>query len=225
MRVSKETLDAFQEKRRQRIIAVAAELFMENGIGGVSIKKISDAVEIPTASINRYFASTADLLTQSVTYLIEDFYRDMRKRYTLLSGENFTAFQEVEFFLESFIYAFEHNRSFLKLTLDFDIYVNSHEVPQEAMVQYFVAMSKFLTMFTEGFAKGETDGTIKSSLLKDDIFFTCFHVMLAVVQKYSYGNTHPSPQGDDFAEMLLLKKMILDFIKPSDCVKELHEKA
>lgn len=220
MRVSKEKLDAFQEERRHRTIAAASKMLVENGISGISVKKISDSVKIPTASIKRYFASTADLVTLSVVYLIEDFYSQVRKRYDELNGEKFNAFQEVEFFIDSFIYAFEYRRNFIKFTLDFDIYIKTQQASQEAMEKYFLAMNNFLTMFSEGFAKGEIDNTVKSDLLKDDVFFTCFHVMLAVVQKFSYGNTQQSPQGDELAELLLLKKMILTYIKAVDNKKE-----
>lgn len=221
--MSKEKLDAFQEERRQRILVVASKMLMERGIGRVSIKKISEAVDIPTASIKRYFASTADLVTLSAVYLIDNFYNEMRKRYADIGGESFTAYQEIEFFLDSFIYAFQHDKDFIKFTLDFDLYIKTQRVPQGTMDRYYASMSKFLIMFSEGFAKGEADGTVKSVLLKDDIFFACFHVMLAVVQKFSYGNTQPSPGGDDFAEIVLLKKMILDYLKPIDFPKENDE--
>lgn len=213
MRVSKEKLDAFQHERRQRIIEVASEMFMDNGIGDFSVQKISNIVKIPTASIKRYFVSTADLVTQSVVYLIENFHTEVRHQYEKLGGENFTAYQEVEFFIDSFIYAFQNYRKFIRFTLDFDIYIKTQAPPEKTMEKYSIAMSKFLCMFSDGFAKGEKDKSIKPGLLKDDIFFTCFHVMLAVVQKFSYGNTQPNPKGDDYAELILLKKMILEYIK------------
>ncbi len=213
MRVSKEKLDAFQQERKQRIIKAASEMFMENGIGDFSVQKLSKIVNLPTASIKRYFASTADIVTQSVVYLIEHFYSEVRLQYDRLGGESFTAYQEVEFFIDSFIYAFQNHRRFIRFTLDFDIYIKTQAPPEETMEKYFIAMSKFLYMFSDGFAKGVRDNSIKPGLLKDDIFFTCFHVMLAVVQKFSYGNTQPSPNGDDFAEIVLLKKMLLEYIK------------
>lgn len=213
MRVSKEKLDAFQQERRLRIIKAASEMFMESGISAFSIQKLSGIVEIPTASIKRYFASTADLVTQSVVALIENFYSEVRCQREKLNGESFTAYEEVAFFIDSFLYAYRNYPKFIRFTLDFDIYVKSQTPPKETMEKYYAAMSKFLMMFSEGFAKGAKDNSIKPGLLKDDIFFTCFHVMLAVVQKFSYGNTQPSPKGDDYAELTLLKKMILEYIK------------
>ncbi len=213
MRVSKEKLDAFQQERRQRIIEAASEMFMESGIGNFSMQKISKVVKVPIASIKRYFVSTADLVTQSVIYLIENFYTEVRLRYDKLGGQNFTAYQEVEFFIDSFIYVFKNHRNFIRFTLDFDIYIKTQAPPEETMEKYYIVMSKFLYMFSHGFAKGVRDQSIKPGLLKDDIFFTCFHVMLAVVQKFSYGNTQPSPKGDDYAELVLLKQMMLEYIK------------
>lgn len=66
------TVGSVADDTRQRILDVAADLFIEQGYAGTSVRDISERLGMTKGSLYYHFASKEDVLNALVTPLIED---------------------------------------------------------------------------------------------------------------------------------------------------------
>ena len=57
MKEHKVVKSGLQQRRKERIVLIAAELFLQNGIEEIKMTDIADAAEIGVASLYRYFGT------------------------------------------------------------------------------------------------------------------------------------------------------------------------
>lgn len=199
-------------ERRAMVVEKITKVYEEEGISQVSIKRISELTGVPTASLNRYFGTIGGVITACIADANRKVFLRTRKVYEAIGGDKFTALQEVEFFFDTFIDLYQHHKGFLRFSMEFSLYVQYHQIPDVSLAEHTAAQKQYADMFASGFNKRLSDGTIRYDVTLETVFYTCFHCMLATVQKFAVGIT-PITKKDSLKELQMLKQMLLDFLK------------
>lgn len=199
-------------ERKVMVVEKITKVYEEEGISNVSIKRISELTGVPTASLNRYFGTIGGVISACIADANRKVFLRTRKVYEEIGGDKFTALQEVEFFLDTFIDLYQHHKGFLRFSMEFSLYVQYHQIPDGSLAEYTATQKQYSDMFANGYNKRINDGTIRSDLTLEIVFYTCFHCMLATVQKFAVGIS-PITKKDSLKELQMLKQMLLDFLK------------
>ena len=198
-------------ERRVRLLEAAFRLMSARSIEAVKLTEIADAAGLGIVTLYRYFKTKPDLVIEIGTKKWREYYAEVEKAYAERGGEGMTAAQELEFFLDSIIELYRSHRDVLKFNRNFDTYVKHEECSAEQMRPYNEAVNMFAKKFHTVYRKAQEDGTLDVGVSEPMLFVNLLYVMLSAAGKYAEGLIYP-PDGDHdmSAELLMLKRMILD---------------
>lgn len=202
MRYSQEYIDEIKEKIPQ----AAFRLFASKGIESVSMQNIADESGCGVASLYRYYGSKLNLVidvgTQKYAYLA----KQVEKRYQNMDGDRFTAYQEIEFYLECYIELFRRNKEMLRFNSNFDQYILHEHPTQEEMAPYYEAVSFFPKFFHSRYAKAFEDHSIRTDIPEEEVYYGIMYTMLTAASKFSYGTVFPGERKLDYTRALEMQK-------------------
>jgi len=202
MKYSQKYLDEIKAK----IPEVAFEMFAEKGIDAVSMQNIADEVKLGFTTMYRYYGKKSALVIEIAAKKWNEYAAVVEARYAQLNGSAFTAKEELEFYLDSYIDLYKNHKALLKFNRNFDIYVLEEKPPVEEMQIYYEAVNFFKRKFHFAFGKAEKDGTIRTDIPEEKVFFGIMYSMLAAAAKYACGIIYPADGTLDHTMELEIQK-------------------
>ena len=198
-------LNALQkEVTRQRILEAGFRLFAEKGIDKVTMTDVAQEAGIGVATVYRYYSTKAALATGISARTWEQFaipvIREAERR-------SMTAAEEFSYFLDSFLDLYRKRKDLLRYNQFFNNYIQHEQSTAEAMQPFNDVMTQVAGRFHVMYEKGRRDGTLRTDVPENEMFFASLHLMLAAVARYAAGLVYDG--GLDIEKELLLQKNML----------------
>ena len=203
----------YLDQIRKEIPQIAFSLFSKNTIETVTMQDIADACPLGVATLYRYYGTKTNLVIDICAGQWTIIFQEMETLYQELGGEEFTARQDLEFYLDSFIRLYQHHKDFLKFYDNFEHYIlHEHPSPEE-LAPYYRAVSIFQKNFCQKYRKTFTDHTLKENLNPDDLYFGIRYAMLPTVTAYAQESILPGRENIDPNNILKIQKTAyLDYL-------------
>ncbi|MBR4984972.1 MAG: TetR/AcrR family transcriptional regulator [Proteobacteria bacterium] len=215
--MSKKTQDAsLMAERREKLLETGFQMFAEHSIEAVKLQDIANKCGIGIATLYRYFGTKPDLVIEIATRLWHKYYSLEEQMFQACNGNDMTAAEELEYFLDCFIDLYKNHKDILRFNRNFDTYVKHEGCTEEQMRPYNEAVSIFANKFHLLFLKAQKDKTLDVSMSEKKFFINLLYIMLSVTGKYAEGLIYPYNYEQDMTEELyMLKHMILNtYVKP-----------
>ena len=201
--------------RKERMLDAGFRLFAQRGIAAVSMQEVAAACELGVATLYRYFNTKLALVIAVGTRQWENFAEESRRLDREVNAEQMTAAEQLEHYLNYYIWLYRDYRDLLRFNQSFNSYVLREQASPEQLAPYLRAIDSFEGMFHALYEKGQRDGTIRTDLSEQKMFATTAHIMLAAVARFAQGLVYSAEdEADRTEELLLLKRMMLrEFVK------------
>ena len=194
--------------RRRKMLKIGFDLFSKNTIESVSMQQIANACGLGIATLYRYFPRKQEFVmavSSACWQNIKEEFAALTEREKILEK----GFDELlDFFLDCFIYLYDHHRDLLCFNYDFNRYVPTVEIEKESMKVHLGVITAFREGFNAVYSKGVTEGRLKSGVTVDGMFSAIVHLMLAAVTRYAVGLVYHANGGEDLRELRMLKNML-----------------
>lgn len=209
MRYSQKYLDEV----RAKIPDVAFKMFAERGIESVSIQNIADEVKLGHTTMYRYYSRKNALVISIAAKKWNEYAKTVEENYNKLGGEKFTAKEEIEFYLDSYIELYKSHKDLLKFNRNFDIYVLEEKPTVKEMQIYYDSVDFFRRKFHAAYTKALTDKTVRTDIPEEKVFFGIMYSMLAAAAKYACGIIYPVNEALDHTfELEMQKQAYMSFM-------------
>ena len=183
------------QKRTEKILHSALDLFCERGIEDTSIKAVAKKAGVGPATIYRYFETKAELaISAGISY----WQRVAHKYAGTLEGEMYlgmTGYDQLQCIFHLFENIFREETLFLKFLQEFDIFVRKYEISQERLGEYEEEILNLKPYVTKALERGLKDKSLSFSYTVDEVYFTIMHMMLSLLQKLAYSGSILSSDG------------------------------
>ena len=141
------------DKRRNRIIEVALDLFAKNGYQDTTLTDIADASRCPRTMLYRYFTDKREIFKYAVTLLTEE----LAAKYADIEEAPGTCLEKLQFVMDYVIESIFSHRVELSVILDYVL--NSHRSgvsPRKAIARQSYGLRSLLhRLIVAGIKRGE----------------------------------------------------------------------
>ena len=168
----------FKDLRTKYVVDVATKLFLERGIGDVTIKDIAVEADIGEATIYRYFSKKTNVVLASALQLKEKVFRGY---FDLSKGK--TGFEKVEIFYYSYLRIFERSPEYFYFINEFDAYMQMQN--EVSLDEYEKQVDTFKSEYLEAYKLGQRDGSIQRIENVEVFYFSTTHALLELCKKLS----------------------------------------
>ena len=169
---------SFKDLRTKYVVDVATKLFLERGIGDVTIKDIAVEADIGEATIYRYFSKKTNIVLASALQLKEKVFRGY---FDLSKGK--TGFEKVEIFYYSYLRIFERSPEYFYFINEFDAYMQMQN--EVSLDEYEKQVDTFKSQYLEAYKLGQRDGSIQRIENIEVFYFSTTHALLELCKKLS----------------------------------------
>lgn len=198
-------------EKREKMLETGFRIFSEQVIEAVSMQDVANACGLGIATLYRYFKTKLSLVIAIGIRQWEDYYKEVEELYAERGGERMSAAEEFEFYLDCYVRLYKEHKDGLRFNRNFVTYVRHEGATAEQMKPYNDAVNVFARKFHTLYAKAERDGTLRTDLPEDKLFFSSMYTMLSVAGKYAEGFVYPDNESHDMTEeLVMLKDMILN---------------
>ena len=207
----KKQLQVEKNARRDEVILIAVQLFLERGIEAVRMTDIAEACGLGVVSLYRYFGTKTALVIEVGIML----WKDVKLLFeeTIEGFGEMTGIDQLKELFTVFLKLYQEHGGFLKFVHDFDAQVLSESVSKEELTGYEETVLSFRPLFQKSFDKGIADGTITKKLDYDTFYFTSTHLLLSSCQKFTVGAVLKNDSERDFSEELsMMIDMIINYL-------------
>ena len=199
------------ETRRNKLMEAGFRLFSERTIEAVTLNEVAEDAHVGIATLYRYFDNKPNLVIAIATQKWIEYSHVVADSYERRGGDNMTAAERLEHFLDSFIDLYRNHRDILVFNRNFDTYVKHEHCTHEQMAPYNDAVTAFAKRFGTIITKAKEDETLEIRTSGRKLFVNLLYIMLSVSGKYAEGLIYPEDYKQDMTEELyMLKQMILD---------------
>jgi len=200
-------------QRRQNIIKIAKDLFLEQGVQTIQMQDVATAADIGIATLFRYFPKKEYLMiaaTNAITY-------EMATDIGQITEQTVTAYEKIEQILEYYIGITKDPQLRLaKYFESFDLYEKIAEESPEQYAEYLSARSKLASILLTVGEQGKQDGSLRS-----DVDLNVF--VMTMVQNFSIftykssltkHDTNLSTLLSSDKQLAMMKDVFLRYIQP-----------
>ena len=194
------------EARQNELLEKGYEIFSAKSIEAISMRDVASAVGCGSASIYRYFGSKPEFVVAVATWIWERTIQANRERRPSRDFEGMTAYEILDFFLESFIELYRDKKDLFRFNQFFNIYMQSETIDPEVMKPYRDIIEGLKTDFYMMYTRAEQDHTVRTDETEEEMFSTILHLMLAAVTRYAIGLVYIPEGGFDAEKELRTQK-------------------
>ncbi|KGR85512.1 TetR/AcrR family transcriptional regulator [Lysinibacillus odysseyi] len=202
-----------KQQRRQHIIQIAKDLFLEQGVQHIQMQDIADTAGVGIATLFRYFPKK-EYLVIAATNAITD---EMASAIGEIVEQTIPAYEKTEKILDYYIEGMKDPQLRLaKFFESFDLYEKIAEEAPDHHAEYFLVRSKLAGILLTLAEQGKQDGSLRKDV-ELDVF------MLTMVQNFAIFSFKSSltAHGSDLSALLsvdkqlvLMKDVFLSYIRP-----------
>jgi len=200
-------------QRRQNIIKIAKDLFLEHGVQNIQMQDVATAANIGIATLFRYFPKKEYLMiaaTNAITY-------EMATDIGQITEQTVTAYEKIEQILEYYMGITKDPQLRLaKYFESFDLYEKIAEESPEQYAEYLSARSKLAGILLTVGEQGKHDGSLRSDVDLDVFVMTMVQNFSIFTYKSSLTkhDTHLSTLLSSDKQLAMMKDVFLRYIQP-----------
>lgn len=183
------------EKRTEKILHAALELFCERGIEDTSVEAVAKKAGVGPATIYRYFDTKAELAISAGSSYWQRVAHKYAKALSEAQYEALSGFCQMQAIFDLFGEIFKNENLFLKFLQEFDIFVRKYQIPQERLAGYEAEILNLKPYVTKALEKGLRDKSLDFPYTVDEVYFTVMHMMLSLLQKFACNGNILSSDG------------------------------
>lgn len=164
-----------KQQRRQNIIQIAKELFLEHGVKTIQMQDVATAADIGIATLFRYFPKKEYLIIAATNAITDEMATDIGK----IIEQTVTAYEKIDQILDYYMEMTNDPQLRLaKFFESFDLYEKIAEESPEQYAEYLSARGRLAGILFTLVEQGQRDGSLRSDV-DLDVF------ILTMVQNYS----------------------------------------
>lgn len=205
---------AKENSRNKKIIDTAFDIFVERKIEPVSMGEIADAAGIGRATLFRCYANKTELVIAVCAAKWKEYLDELDARRPISSIGNIPAIDRFTFTLDSYIGMYQNYKELLLYNDNFNHYVTHEGVESEKLKGFYDSLYSVNTRLDLMYEKAKEDKTFRTDIPKEQFMRATVHTMMAACAYYAGGFIWGSEENRDYtSELLMLKQMILDYVK------------
>ena len=201
-----------KQHRRQSIIDIAKELFLEQGVQTIQMQDVATAANIGIATLFRYFPKKEYLIIATTNAITEEMAKDVGQ----IVEQNCTAYEKIEQILDYYINLTKDPQHRLaKYFESFDLYEKMAEESPEQYIEYLSARNKLADTLLTLAEQGKQDESLKSDIDLDMFIMTMVQNFSIFTFKLSLTKHAPNLSTLLSADnqLLMMKDIFLRYIK------------
>lgn len=202
-----------KQQRRQNIIQIAKELFLEKGVQTIQMQDVADAAGVGIATIFRYFPKKEYLVLATSNSITAEMATDIGQ----IVGQSVSAYEKIEQILDYYISGTKDPQLRLaKFFESFDLYEKIAAESTEQYAEYFFARSKLASILFTLADDGKQDGSLRQDIDLDLFIMTMVQNFSLFTFKSSLATHDPSLSKLLAADkqLELMKDVFLSYIRP-----------
>lgn len=162
-----------QQAKMDYIVAVAADLFLREGIASVTIKDITAKVGVGEATMYRYFSTKQNLVVRAAGQMADKIHAD----YFDLSGAA-TGLDKLQAFYGNFLRIYRERPQYYRFIFEFDA-----TIQPQGLEEYEDTLLPYKQGFWEAYRQGREDGTVRQIDDVDLFYFSTTHALMGLCKK------------------------------------------
>jgi len=201
-----------KQQRRQSIIQIAKDLFLEHGVQTIQMQDVATAGDIGIATLFRYFPKKEYLLIAATNAITEDMANDIGH----IIEQTVTAYEKIDQILEYYMGIIKDPQLRLAKFFDsFDLYEKIAEESPEQYAEYLSVRSRLARILLTIGEQGKIDGSLRSDVDLDVFImtmvqnFSIFAYKSSLTKHDSNLSTLLSPD----KQLTMMKDVFLRYIK------------
>lgn len=202
-----------KQQRRQNIIEIAKNLFLEHGIQTIQMQDVATAADIGIATLFRYFPKKEYLIIAATNAITEEMAKDVGQ----IVQQRMTAYEKINQILDYYMGIMKDPQLRLaKYFESFDLYEKIAEESPEQYEEYLSARNKLARILLTLAEQGKEDCSLRTDVDLDVFIIT-------MVQNFSIFTYKSSLTKHDTnlltflsaeKQLLMIKDVFLRYIKP-----------
>lgn len=200
-------------QRRQNIIEIAKDLFLEHGVQTIQMQDVATAADIGIATLFRYFPKKEYLVIATTNAITDEMATDVGK----IVEQTMTAYEKTEQILNYYIGMTKDPQLRLaKYFESFDLYEKIAEESPEQYAQYLSARNKLARILLTLGEQGKQDGSLRLDVDLDVFIIT----MVQNFSLFTYKSTltkHDTNLSNLLSadkQLAMIKDVFLRYIQP-----------
>lgn len=200
-------------QRRQNIIQIAKDLFLEQGVQNIQMQDVADAAGVGIATIFRYFPKKEYLVIAASNSITNEMATDIGQ----IVEQTIPAFEKIEQILDYYISGTKDPQLRLaKFFESFDLYEKMAAESKEQYAEYLFARSKLATILLALAEQGKKDGSLRTDIDLDVFIITMVQNFSLFTFKSSL-TTHDTNLSTFLSadkQLTMIKDVFLTYIRP-----------
>ncbi|MEK4247795.1 TetR/AcrR family transcriptional regulator [Psychrobacillus sp. FSL K6-2684] len=202
-----------KQQRRQNIIQIAKDLFLEQGVQTVQMQDVATASGIGIATLFRYFPKKEYLMIAATNAITDEMATDIGQ----IIEQSITAYEKIEQILEYYMGIMKDPQLRLAKYFDsFDLYEKTAEESPEQYAEYLSARSNLARVLLTISEQGKQDGSLRPGIDLDVFVMTMVQNFSIFTYKSSLTkhDTNLSTLLSADKQLLMMKDVFLRYIRP-----------
>lgn len=191
-----------KDRNREYVLVKTKEIFLKNGIIGVSMAEIAEQVGFGVASLYRYFGNRESLIIECAVGLWHDRYEKIKMTFDANSERS--GYDQLLVLTQEFSWVIVKDKDFARILNSLDIFFANNVISLDDRKKYDEVMFDIYRLFRLAYEKGIEDTSIKAIDSFELFFFTATQTLLSFSQKMAFrGNVLSEDKSyDDKLKML-----------------------
>lgn len=202
-----------KQQRRQNIIQIAKDLFLEQGVQNIQMQDVAAAAGVGIATIFRYFPKKEYLVIAASNTITDEMATDIGQ----IVEQTVPAYEKIEQILDYYIGGTKDPQLRLaKFFESFDLYEKIAAESTNQYVEYLFARSKLANILLTLAEHGKRDGSLRSDVDLDVFIITMVQNFSLFTFKSSL-TTHDTNLSTFLSadkQLAMMKDVFLSYIQP-----------
>ena len=202
-----------KDLREDSIVYVAAELFLEKGIGNVKMTDVAEAAGVGVASLYRWYGTKDGLVIRAGALLWRDLHTLFHSVYEAADFHACAGIEQIRRLFGVYRTLYREHADFIRFVGDFDDFVIRTQPPQESLREYEASVLNFFPVFLGAYETGLRDGSVRQIADPRLFYDSVCHAVMALTQKLLRGEILAADGFGDSAELDLLLDMAARYLQ------------
>jgi len=202
-----------KQQRRQNIIQIAKDLFLEQGVQTIQMQDVATAADIGIATLFRYFPKKEFLMIAATNVIIDEMATDVGR----IVEQSVSAYEKVEQILEYYLGATQDPQLRLaKYFESFDLYEKIAEESPEQYAEYLSVRRRLAQILLTVAEQGMRDRSLRIDIDLDLFIMTMVQNFSIFTYKSSLTkhDTNLSTLLSSDKQLAMMKDVFLRYIQP-----------
>lgn len=202
-----------KQQRRQNIIQIAKDLFLEQGVQTIQMQDVATAADIGIATLFRYFPKKEYLMIAATNAITDEMATDIGQ----IVEQTETAYEKIEQILEYYMGITKDPQLRLaKYFESFDLYEKIAEESPEQYAEYLSVRSRLAQILLTVAEQGMRDGSLRLDIDLDVFIMTMVQNFSLFTYKSSLTkhDTNLSTLLSSDKQLAMMKDVFLRYIQP-----------